>query len=164
MCTKMVDKASTMNNNGTSTLTGLIGTVPRAEVGRLRGMDFSRKRKRLLFFNFEDGKWLLLDVPNNSPTMTKPPRWWAYCSGKKKDGKMTGRRSRKMCEIFSVTLRVRNEKGNAVYCWNAWHTVAVVTGTHGEGVGHPEPIAHDGGPKMTTIARKERMMMIQIMQ
>lgn len=45
--------------------------------------------------------------------------------------------------MCSVSLCVRNETSPTVYFWIAWHTAAVLTGTHDTNNKHSEPIPHD---------------------
>lgn len=97
-----------MNNNGTSTHILFCGTGLWEEVGRLRGMMLSEKRKQIIFFNSEDGKPLLLEVNSHSGTFKTLPRCSEYFEGNKNDEKSTGSQSSQKSQTCSVTLCMTN--------------------------------------------------------
>ena len=106
---------STSSSNPTSSV------LEDSEIARLRLLGSKQKKRRLRFFNGDDGKRLRLECGTHVPKSSPPPRWCALCGSFSKNGR-NGSRSSYMCEVCSVHLCIGQSQGYPESCWTTWHT------------------------------------------
>jgi hypothetical protein len=85
---------------------------------RLRNLAKNTKRRRLSFFNTQDGKRLRLDVPQHEQIQQQKSQWCALCSINRADNTAwRGHRSKYRCSICDVHLFLRTYTGFRKNCW-----------------------------------------------
>lgn len=95
-------------------------SIPNDEVQRLKSLAVRRKRRRIEFFNTEDGKTLRLNVGGHIHKFESIPKYCALCGNNV--NRWRGRRTRNKCSVCTVHLCVRPIAGLRKSCWDIWHT------------------------------------------
>lgn len=91
------------------------------EVARLMSLAKGRKRKRLFFFNSEDGKRLRLAVQGHSPRQGHV-HYCALCGQNTGAGSWRGHQTTYQCSHCATYLCVRKYQGFRKSCWDLWHS------------------------------------------
>jgi transposase-like protein len=99
--------------------------VSNAELTRLHGIAKRRVRKRILFFNTEDGLRLRLMATTHQQKQTPLSMYCALC-GNNADTEgnsrsFRGHRFSFKCSLCEVHLCVRTYTGLRKSCWDMWH-------------------------------------------
>ena len=95
--------------------------ITEKEAAKLREQARSRKNRRLLFFNDENGSRLRLVVRGHEQRQQKSERYCALC-GNNQNAEWRGHRSLFMCSDCDVHLCIRTYSGCRKSFWDVWHS------------------------------------------
>lgn len=110
--------------------------VSRTEMVHLKALAANRKRKRLVFFNSENGVKLRLAVRGHEQRQQVKVKYCVLCGNN--TGAWRGHRSSFKCSHCDVHLCVRTYPGLRKSCWDVFHSCKTL---HARVTARPESIA-----------------------